>query len=326
MTRNQKTNQRTAFSLIELSIVIIIISILITGSLSASISAINNARVKVTKDRMAEIYKALGNYLLVNGNLPCPASIIAIKASDAASGTSVGVAVTCASGGDCSVTGVCNPSSGATNLVYGMVPVKTLGLSNDLAEDGFEDKIAYIVDKNFTGSNFGTTATATGTMTINEIPGSATQTNTNDAILALVSYGSNKSGAFAANSATQNTRSIDSSEMTNDLDSLATPNFDNILIADAKNSYLFDDVVFFKTRNSLVLDFNALSTIYCVAGTLSLNYGGAASYSFPQGSYDQVVTSTTICPSGYRTTTQYPTRRCGAFGVWQSFATHPCTA
>ncbi len=322
MTKNQKT----AFSLIELSIVIIIISILITGSLSASVSALNNARIKVTKDRMAEIYKALGNYLLINGTLPCPASIIAVKASDATYGTSAGVAGACASSGDCSATGVCNPASGATNLVYGMVPVKTLGLSNDMAEDGFENKIAYIVDKNFTGSNFGTTAIATGTMTVNEIPGSATQTNTDDAIFALVSHGSNKSGAFANNSATQNTRSIDSSEMSNDLDDLTSPNFDNILIADAKNSDFFDDIVFFKTRNSLVLDFNAFSTIYCQAGTLSLNYGGAASYTFPQGSYDQIVTSTTICPAGYRTTTQYPTRRCGAFGVWQSFAINPCTA
>lgn len=322
MTKNQKT----AFSLIELSIVIIIISILITGSLSASVSAINNARIKVTKDRMAEIYKALGNYLLVNGTLPCPASIIAIKASDASYGTSTGVAGTCVSAGNCSATGVCNPASGATNLVYGMVPVKTLGLSNDMAEDGFENKIAYIIDQKFTSVNFGTTAIATGNMTINEIPGSATQTNTNDAIFALVSYGPNKAGAFASNAATQNVRSVDSSEMTNDLDDLTNPNFDNTLIADAKNSDLFDDIVFFKTRNALVLDFNAFSTIYCLAGNLTLNYGGAASYSFPQGSYDQVVTSTTICPAGYRTTTQYPTRRCGAFGVWQSFATNPCTA
>jgi prepilin-type N-terminal cleavage/methylation domain-containing protein len=309
---------KKAFSLIELSIVVLIISILIAGSLTASVSVINNAKVKVTRDRMAEIYKALGNYLLINGSLPCPASIISIKASDSTYGTSIGTA------GTCSGTGVYN-SSVATNLVYGMVPVRSLGLGNDLAEDGFQDKIAYIVDKNFTGTTFGTTATATSNMTINEIPGSATQTLTNDAIFALVSYGANQSGAFGINSASKNTRSTDSSEMQNDLDSTSAPAFGKTKIFDAKNSDLFDDIVFYKTRNALVADFNAFSAIYCVAGTVSLTYGSAASYSFAQSFYDQVAISTTICPSGYQTTSTYPTVRCGAFGVWQSFATNPCT-
>jgi prepilin-type N-terminal cleavage/methylation domain-containing protein len=314
----KKNLKKTAFSLIEISIVVLIIAILITGSLSSSITAINNTKIKSTRDRMDEIYKALGNYLLVNGKLPCPASILELKPSSTY-GTSIGTA------GTCSGTGVySSTTSGATNLVYGMVPVKTLGLSNDLAEDGFEDKIAYIVDKNFTGANFGTAA-STATMTINEIPGSVTKTITDDAIFALVSYGINKSGAFPINSATQIARSSDASETTNDLDSTTSPLFDKILISDAKNSDVFDDVVFYKTRNNLLLDFGALSLVPCQAGVLSLNYGGAANYSFAQGSYNQLVVSTTQCPTGYRSTTNYPTRRCGAFGVWDSVAINPCT-
>ena len=315
----KKNSKKTAFSLIEISIVVLIIAILITGSLSSSISAINNAKVKSTRDRMDEIYKALGNYLLVNGKLPCPASILELKSSSSTYGASIGTEGTCSGVGVYS-----SATSGATNLVYGMVPVRTLGLSNDLAEDGFEDKIAYIVDKNFTGTNFGTAASA-ATMTINEIPGSVTKTITDDAIFALVSYGINKSGAFPINSATQIARSSDASEMTNDLDSAASPLFNKILISDAKNSDVFDDLVFYKTRNNLLLDFGALSLVPCQDGVLSLNYGGAANYSFTQGSYNQLVVSTTQCPVGYRSTTNYPTRRCGAFGVWDSVAVNPCT-
>jgi len=314
----KKNSKKSAFSLIEISIVVLIIAILITGSLSSSITAINNAKVKSTRERMDEIYKVLGNYLLVNGKLPCPASILELKPSSTY-GTSVGTA------GTCSGTGVySSTTSGATNLVYGMVPVRTLGLSNDLAEDGFEDKIAYIVDKNFTGASFGTAA-STATMTINEIPGSVTKTITDDAIFALVSYGINKSGAFPINSATQIARSSDASETTNDLDSTTSPLFDKILISDAKNSDVFDDVVFYKTRNNLLLDFGALFLVPCQAGVLNLNYGSAANYSFAQGSYNQLVVSTTQCPVGYRSTTNYPTRRCGAFGVWDSVAINPCT-
>jgi prepilin-type N-terminal cleavage/methylation domain-containing protein len=315
----KKNSKKTAFSLIEISIVVLIIAILITGSLSSSITAINNAKLKSTRESMDEIYKALGNYLLVNGNLPCPASILELKSSSSSYGTSFGTA------GTCSGVGVYTSATpGATNLVYGMVPVKTLGLSNNLAEDGFEDKIAYIVDKNFTNTSFGT-STSTATMTINEIPGSTTKTITDDAIFALVSYGINKSGAFPINSATQIARSSDASERTNDLDSIASPLFDKILITDSKSSDVFDDVVFYKTRNNLLLDFEALSLVPCQAGVLSLNYGGAANYSFAQGSYNQLVVSTTQCPVGYRSTTNYPTRRCGVFGVWDSVAVNPCT-
>jgi prepilin-type N-terminal cleavage/methylation domain-containing protein len=314
----KKNSKKTAFSLIEISIVVLIIAILITGSLSSSITAINNAKLKSTRESMDEIYKALGNYLLVNGNLPCPASILELK-SNSNYGTSVGTAGTCSGAGVYT-----SATSGATNLVYGMVPVKTLGLSNNLAEDGFEDKIAYIVDKNFTNTSFGTSV-STATMTINEIPGSATNTITNDAIFALVSYGINKSGAFPINSATQIARSSDASERTNDLDSITSPLFDKILITDAKSSDVFDDVVFYKTRNNLLLDFGALSLVPCQAGVLSLNYGGAANYSFAQGFYNQLVVSSTQCPVGHRSTTNYPTRRCGVFGVWDSVAVNPCT-
>lgn len=308
--------QKKAYSLIELSIVILIISILISGALTVFSGSANNTKITITKTRIDEIYKALGGFLLANGRLPCPASVIAIKSTDTTYGTEGTATGNCTAGG-----GVY--ASGSSNLVYGLVPVKTLGLPNEYAEDGFEGKIAYIVEKNFTTSSTFKNATATATMTLSEFTGGVSQVITNDAILALVSYGVNKSGTFNANGTVQNSRSSDSSEMENDLG--ASNAFDKNLVFNAPDSDVFDDIVFYKTRNSLVSDFDALPLVNCLADTLSLSYPGAATYSWPESSYNQVVRSTTACPAPYTTTVGYPTRRCGAFGVWESSVINPCT-
>ncbi len=306
--------QKKAYSLIELSIVILIISILISGALTVFSGSANNKKITLTKTRIDEIYKALGGFLLANGRLPCPASIIAIKSTDATYGTEGTAAGNCAAGGGVYVS---------SNLVYGLVPVKTLGLPNEYAEDGFESKIAYIVEKNFTSSSTFKNASATATMTLNELLGGVNQTITNDAILALVSYGANKSGAFNANATVKNSRSSDNSEMENDLDD--SNSFNKSLVFNTSDSDVFDDIVFYKTRNSLVSDFDALSLVNCLASTLSLSYPSAATYSWPESSYNQVVSSTSSCTAPYTKTVGYPTRRCGAFGVWESSVINPCT-
>lgn len=138
------SKKKKAYSLLELSIVIVIISILISGVMTTAVGNINYAKTKVTKDRIQVLYKALGNFVATNGRLPCPAGLTVLK-TNATYGTSIGAA------GTCSGSGVYT-STANTNLVYGMVPVATLGLSKEMGEDGFEDKISYVVDKNFTAA------------------------------------------------------------------------------------------------------------------------------------------------------------------------------
>ena len=74
-----KKNNKTAYSLLELSIVILIIAILISGAMTMSVGTLNNAKNKATQDKIAEIYKSLGNFLLANKRLPCPASLKKLK-------------------------------------------------------------------------------------------------------------------------------------------------------------------------------------------------------------------------------------------------------
>jgi len=304
-----KKNFKKAYSLIELSIVILIISILITGALSVSVGSVNNAKIKTTNDRITQVYRALGNFLVANRRLPCPAALTKVKTVDTDYGTEVGV------GSGCAGTGVI-ASGSSTNLVYGMVPVRTLGLPNSLAEDGFESKLVYIVDKNYANNavnfsaapDFTTTLTfataATANITVNEKPSGITQIVVTDALVALVSYGANKSGAYNANASAQNTRSIDADEMENDT-SVAAPYFNNTLISASTNSDTFDDVVFFKRRNDFVDDFKAMFLLACNGTVTTTNFSSSLSIYYGQ----------TIKNSGCTNpATQY--RRCEAYGTW----------
>ena len=336
MKKFLEKNRKNAFSLIELSIVIIIVSILITGAMSVSINSINNSKKKITKDRIAEIYKALGNYVLANKRLPCPAPIIDTKSVTSTYGTAASTSL-------CASTAGVSQSSTSPNLVRGMVPVKTLGIPLDMAEDGFGSKFEYIVDKNYTvastgttpsigAGDFGTSSTAniiiydkagSSAVQLTTTSGTDESNNSNAAVFAIISFGGNKSGAYGFDSTSRNALSSDTEEAINTPTSLSDDTlYTNILYASSGNSDVFDDVVFYKSRNSLVADFNALSLIPCLATTESL-YGGTINW--PLAWYDQiaVATSPTCASLGYNAGSTEPTKRCGAYGVW-NVVINPC--
>lgn len=303
-------NNKTAYSLLELSIVILIISILISGVLTMSVGTTNNAKNKATNDKILEIYKALGNFLLTNKRLPCPASLKKIKNTDNDYGAEVA---------NCSGNGVYQSTTNS-NLVYGAIPIKALGLGSDMMEDAFENKIIYAIDKrfavavesviNFSNITFAT-APSTNTIVIKEKPAGVEQIATNDAIMVLLSLGANKSSAFNNNANSQNPRSNDSDEMNNDISSIAdgspsTAVFDNIFIANSGNSEIFDDLVFYKTRNQLVNDFNAMFLIPCYDAGLA--FGNVSAY------FGSVVFATSACASPNED--KRLTKKCEAFGNW----------
>ncbi len=319
-----KKNDKKAYSLIEISIVILILSIMVSGALTISTVNSVKSRVITTNDRINQIYSALGSYLLANKKLPCPASIIEAKGVVASYGAAVGL------DGTCSGSGVYQSSS-SSNLVYGMIPVSTLGLPSDMAEDAFGTKIAYIVDKNFTSStNFGKSSyNSAANLTLNQIlqDGSVKQIS-NGAIFTIISYGPNKAGGIPVNAvdlALQNVRSSDIYEASNDISS---GSFDNVLVSSVVSSESFDDIIFYKNRNNFVSDFNALFLIKCPAtsGTsndLVITYGtSTTTFSWPESEYDQIISSSVECPSSpsnyYQVGVKYPTRKCGAFGLWET--------
>lgn len=321
-----KTSKK-AFSLIELSIVLVIISVLIAGTLSVSVTGLNNAKIKITNDRIAAIYKAMGNYLQVNKTLPCPASLRKMK-TESNYGTSVGSAGACFSG---AADGVFK-SNNQANVMYGMVPVKTLGLANEMGEDGFGNKFVYVVNKAFTLAEYPTATDNSGfsyhstsgndMLLVLQMP----STNTVDGVvMAIISLGINKYGAFNATSSSPNGGSADTYEPQNYLANIVEGGGGNtadygvnatysgrvVLASSSTTSDTFDDIVFFKSRNDLVTDFDAQYLLPCTSSTT----GWASGYT--DAFVGQIRYRSTTCSAPNDSIT--PSKKCAALGLnWAS--------
>jgi len=315
-------NKKTAFSLVELSIVILIVSILITGSLSISKTAISNSKSKVTKERMDTVYQAFTNFLATNRRLPCPALLTVAK------GTST-YGDEAATPGTCTSTYV--SSTNAPNLSYGMVPTAALGLDPDMAEDGFGTKFTYVVDKRFTKqsatlaasdgfevtqgvpSDVDTTSTDLAGIDVEGPSGSLLLSNMNGVFL-LLSHGANKFNGFNATSTAQNGTSTVTDENDNSCNTCSTSgttSFDRIFLTSSTDPN-FDDVVLFKTKTQLVRDaglkfimcsLNEATTTGPITWTLNGAYGCA------------------VCAS-----TANNNKTCGSYGIWGTNSTTTCTA
>lgn len=105
---NHRITQR-GFSLVELSIVILIMGLLLGGLMMPLSVQRENARLRDGADQLATIEAAIEGYALVNGRLPCPA--------------------TPASGG------VAAPAGGGCTTQHGFVPGTTLDLSGQRNAD-----------------------------------------------------------------------------------------------------------------------------------------------------------------------------------------------
>ena len=309
-------NRKTAFSLIELSIVLVVTAIIIAGVLSASTASINNAKIKTTNERIKVIYKALGNFVLTNYRLPCPAALNIAK-DVAAYGNPV------SSAGNCSGVGVYK-SSTQSSVIYGMIPISALGLPQDLAEDGFGNKLIYIVNNNYTAADYPGTSPTTFFSSFSESDISnirILQVSSGNVIdgnaFAIISLGQNKYGAFNSTGTTQNgTTSTDTYEQQHYVTSVNlstspyTASFGNVagnasrvvITYENSGSDVFDDIVFFKTRNQMIVDFNGMFMMPCQAiANYSLAYYGQTAY------------RSTNCTAP---NTVKPSKKCAAYGVW----------
>lgn len=301
-----------AFSLIELSIVILIVSIIITGALTVSKTSIRNANAKITADKMSAIYTALTNFLNTNKRLPCPGVFTNINTS-----TSYGTEA--ATPGTC--TGVINPSG---FIIYGMVPTAALGLSSDMASDGFGTRFSYMVDRRFTARSTNPADTAgfeiiggqqfaAGTVisTIINVKEGTAASNidiTTLALMAIISHGPNKLGGFSPSSTTANSTTNATSEENENLSTSA-----NVVIYNSSTNSLFDDTILFKNKTQLIVD-AGMEFIMCSYNESNYISGGTTTLLFPSPGvyYGQTKQSSNSC----LTVSGQKNRRCGKYGVW----------
>jgi type II secretory pathway pseudopilin PulG len=116
---HQTRNRISGFTLLELSVVVLVITLLIGGLLIPLSTQVEQRNISDTQQRLAQVQDALIGFAIAHGRFPCPATV-----SSPPQPTDLGVE------DPPTGTGVC------THPIDGYVPGTTLGLT-DLDSQGF---------------------------------------------------------------------------------------------------------------------------------------------------------------------------------------------
>ena len=103
----------------------------------SGISVNNYDKRKTTHTRMKYIQKILNQYVVTYGRLPCPSDPTLASASESLSNGLCASALSFNSG----------------NTYYGSIPVDSLGISREYLQDGWGNKITYVVPRDLTYYN-----------------------------------------------------------------------------------------------------------------------------------------------------------------------------
>ena len=261
-----------AFSLLELSVVMIIMGLIFSGSVSAFQIGMKKAEIKMTNDNINSSYRAIGDFLQKNKRLPCPSNLSdAVESSDnyGLESRSTNANPSCTTGNGVFASG---------NLVYGAIPTRSLGIPDNHGIDGYGNKIAYIVDSRLTNNyidsadlpsdlsseaTYGTIGDSSITVSEMLADGSNRQLQTDIAIV-ILSHGANMLGSFALNQTIQATMPISASELDNVINSTSNPSFDtNFTFRDLTKNSSFDDVVLFKSKPQITVDYGIEEIVAC---------------------------------------------------------------
>jgi prepilin-type N-terminal cleavage/methylation domain-containing protein len=228
------------FSLIEMSIALILIALISGLTITAGQVQVKVARYKATQDTLVSARQAMEVFYTKYKRYPCPA-LPATATTSATYGFEVagGCDAACPAGLTCPAT---------TNAVIGTFPYKTLGLGDEFGVDDWNNKFTYIVDKLHTTAN---TSAIYGAIPIldkngNEITQSPAD---GDAIFILISHGPNGNGAWPKAGGTQATCDAtlkDSENCDNDIGLIDV----SLRDGSATTTEYFDDIVVWKTRDS----------------------------------------------------------------------------
>lgn len=226
------------FSLVELSIVVLIIGIVLTMGIGAMNASRENQAYATTAQKQNAIKEALIGYIRRNNRLPCPDTDF--TAPDGVENRTTA-----------------NDPTTACSARFGILPYVTLGLARDMTRDGWDNFFSYHVS-NTTGANTDWTLTASfrtgnaGTLTVNDRSG-ATVTPIATAVVAVViSHGRNGLGAYAIGGTRNTLPALGTDELDNTNGTDTTYFRRNVTTDDAATGGAFDDQVMFLTASDLL--------------------------------------------------------------------------
>ena len=182
--------RQQGFSLIEISLVVVIMAI-IGGSILALLSTQqSSARTSATHTKQDAVKQALINFVGQNRRLPCPA-----VATLAAGTPNYGREAT--NPGTCTSATIIGATSNRN--ARGIVPWVALGLSDEATLDGYNRRFTYQVLLSETNLNAATLSGLRGNITLHSATPTAGGNQTNAGRLAtavIVSHGNNGFGAY----------------------------------------------------------------------------------------------------------------------------------
>jgi prepilin-type N-terminal cleavage/methylation domain-containing protein len=191
------------FSMVEMSIVLVIIALLAGSAISVSTSRVDTAKIIQTQNKLARIDKAIAAFYKLNGRLPRPANAArSLDVDDGNYNADYNNEVTMAT------------ATAAVNVVTGAVPTEDLSLPDDFMFDGWGRKFTYVVDKDLAQTAIAFSQQDGGDIVVRQLhpttgamdaeitptacptnPIDGTVTNPCRAAYAIISHGPNGSGA-----------------------------------------------------------------------------------------------------------------------------------
>jgi len=125
-----------AFTLIELSIVMLIIGLIIAGMAQGLKVYYQKIAHEKTVNNIALVEQELRKYLAKNKSYPCPALITGVSST--------------ANYGQADCTGATEIGTAPDTILAGMVPARELGIPDSMVVDGWNRKLSYAVTKAMT--------------------------------------------------------------------------------------------------------------------------------------------------------------------------------
>jgi type II secretory pathway pseudopilin PulG len=248
-----KHPKHLGFSLVEISVITLIISLLLISVVGLSSIKEQDDTLKGNIQNIEAIEKAIQAFYRLNGYIPCPA-----RTSEILTSSNFGIATDCsvAAGSVAPAGSVIDIGAGVDQIRIGVVPTRTLSISDKYMFDAWNNRIKYVVVKNLaqTSALFSGYTTAT-TRVISIIDTSGTtinEDNPQQVAYVLISHG--KDGAGASNYSGSLTIPITCSALPNK-DTENCNNTNNIFRdqpSDATSgANYFDDVIKWRTISNI---------------------------------------------------------------------------
>ena len=138
MTRHViHTHTQTGFTLIEMTMVMMIIGLLLTGLIPTLSAQMESRRINETRKQLDEIKESLIGFAIINGRFPCPTNGTALSGDELITGS--GLAATC--------------TLSSSNAARGVLPWATLGVNET---DAWGRRFTYRITANFADGADGT--------------------------------------------------------------------------------------------------------------------------------------------------------------------------